>query len=382
MIYLDNAATTYPKPPAVRETVSKAFAQFGANPGRAGHDFSLKTAEMVWSCRETVAHFLGVSQAERVVFTVNCTAALNIVIHTLAQKGGHVIISDLEHNAVVRPLYAYAKQGRLIYDIAAVDPASAENTVRNFERLIRPNTLAIICTQASNVFGIAPPIQTIGRMAHQRGIWMIVDGAQGAGILPTNLTRDHIDVYCAPGHKGLYGPMGTGILCSQGTVPLVPLIYGGTGTQSIDRRQPDVLPEALESGTLNVAGIAGLQAGIRSVMRVGVENIARHEHAVVYSLYNALSTCDGVIVYNQWSEIQRGAPVLSFNVQNHHSEEIAARLNEYGIACRAGLHCAPLAHQKYQTLEQGTVRLSPSRYTTVQEMDFVEKVIKNIQKCG
>lgn len=378
MIYLDNAATTWPKPPSVRTAVTNAFLCYGANPGRAGHDVSLKTAEMVWSCRLAVAKLFGVSQPEHVVFTANCTASLNVVIHSLAKRGGHVILSDLEHNAVLRPLYAYAKQGDLIYDIAVTDPASAENTVRNFERLIRPTTTAIICTQASNVFGVAPPIRQIGEMAHRHGIWMVVDGAQGAGVIPTDLVQDHIDVYCAPGHKGLYGPMGTGILCTQGAFPLQPLLYGGTGTQSLERGQPAVLPESLESGTLNVPGIAGLYAGVQSVLQTGVETIARHEHAVLYPLYHALSRC-GITLYNHWKELEHGAPVLSFNVADLHSETVAAKLNEHHIACRAGLHCAPLAHRKYHTVRQGTVRIAPSRYTTAKEIEAVEKVIKNIQ---
>ena len=382
MIYLDNAATTYPKPPSVRDAVCQALTYYGANPGRAGHDFSLKTAEMVWSCRQLVANCFGVPKAENVVFTANCTASLNIVIRTLAKRGGHVIISDLEHNAVVRPLYAYAKQGCLIYDVATVDPSSAENTVHRFEQLIRPTTLAIICTQASNVFGVAPPIRHIGEMAHKHGVRMIVDGAQGAGILPTDMIHDHIDVYCAPGHKGLYGPMGTGILCTTGDWSLEPFVYGGTGTLSLDRNQPTDLPESLESGTLNVVGIAGLKAGVRSVLQVGIEKIADHERGVLYPLYRGLSACDGVQLYTRFEDIRNGAPVLSFNVRNRHSEEVAAILNDHGIACRAGLHCAPLAHRKYGTLEQGTVRLCPSRYTTANQMQFAEKVIANIQKDG
>ncbi len=382
MTYWDNAATTWPKPPSVRAAVANAFQHYGANPGRAGHDFSLQTAEMIWSCRTLAADLFGVPKAERVVFTSNCTDGLNIVIHSLAKRGGHVILSDMEHNAVLRPLYAYAKQGLLSYDIAVTDPASPENTVRHFERLIRPSTSAIICTQASNVFGNAMPIRAIGEMAHRYGIWVVVDGAQGAGLIPIHLVRDHVDVYCAPGHKGLYGPTGTGLICCQDHVVLEPLVYGGTGTKSLDRRQPTDWPEALESGTLNVIGIAGLRAGIQSVLQMGVENIAHHERTVLYPLYRVLSACEGITLYNRWQDIGIGAPVLSFNVNGLHSEETAALLNEHQIFCRAGLHCAPLAHRKYQTLESGTVRLSPSRYTTIQEAKFVEKVIKNIQKDG
>lgn len=380
MIYLDNAATTWPKPLSVRKSMAEALWQYGANPGRGGHDFGMRTAEQVFRCREIAAGMFGLDNPAHVIFTANCTMSLNVIIGSLAKRGGHVIISDLEHNAVLRTLHAYTKQYRLSYDIASIDLQDVENTVQSFERLIRPSTRAIICTQASNVFGVAPPIRQIGEMAHRHGLLMIVDGAQGAGIFRTDLVRDHIDFYCAPGHKGLYGPMGTGLLLCNSDFPLHPLCFGGTGTNSVDKNQPDQLPERIESGTLNVVGICGLCAGIESVLQKGVENIARYERELLRPLYQALSACEGVDLYSDWQDIACGAPVLSFNFKQRHSEEGAALLNRYQIACRAGLHCAPLAHQKYRTLDTGTIRLSPSKHTTPQEMKIVEKVIKKYAK--
>ena len=380
MIYLDNAATSWPKPPAVCVATVRAFSQYGANPGRGGHDMSIQTAERIFRCRETVSRMFGEEDPSNVVFTSGCTASLNTVIHDLATLGGHVIISDLEHNAVRRPVFAYAAKGDLSFDIAPVYPGDAERTVHAFETRIKPYTRAIICTQASNVFGVAPPIREIGDMAHRHGIQMVVDGAQGAGILPIDLHRDPIDYYAAPGHKGLYGPMGTGFLICHGERKPAPLMFGGTGTYSADPDQPDLLPEALESGTLNVPGICGLCAGIEWLLTVGVENVARYERQLLQSLYDALSACSDVRLYTTREQLTDGAPVLSFNFADRHSEEGAALLNQHHIACRAGLHCAPLAHQKYQTMETGTIRLSPSCHTTAKEIETVEKVIKKYAK--
>ena len=378
MIYLDNAATTWPKPPSVNKAVYRALIRFGGNPGRGGHRLSMQAAEAVYGCREALADFFGISDPARVFFTRNCTEGLNLFIHTIAQNGGHVVISDLEHNAVIRPLEEYRRLGRLSYDVAEVDPFSAENTLRSFSDKMRRDTVALICTQASNVFGIAPPLAEIAALAHRRGALICVDGAQGAGVLPTHLQDDGIDVYCAPGHKGLYGPMGVGFVLWNTTISPCPLIYGGTGTLSASAVQPVDLPEAVESGTVNVPGICGLCAGVESLAHEKRAAALAHEREWVHRFALEAARLPGVTVFDY---SVTGAPVLSFAVENLHSEIVAERLNEAEIAVRAGLHCAPAAHRKMHTEKSGTVRIAPSRYTSFHDLEPVLTSLKKISRA-
>ena len=269
MIYFDNAATTFPKPPAVVQAVREALVRYGANPGRSGHDLSMQTAQKIYECREKLAT-LFCCQSEQIVFTKNCTESVNIAIKGMLRPGDHLIISDLEHNAVYRVAEALRRAGLITYDVAAVT-ASDEQTVLNFERLIRPNTRMIACTHASNVFGFRLPVEKIGAMAHRRGLLMVVDAAQTAGLLTIDLSRMHIDYLCMPGHKGLYGPAGTGVLIINNSLLPQSLCQGGTGSLSMEPEMPDFLPDRLESGTtkseltlIAAAAIMGLSKSLKA----------------------------------------------------------------------------------------------------------------------
>lgn len=377
MIYLDNAATTYPKPPCVTAAVTRALQRLGGNPGRSGHPLSLAAAEAVWDCRESAAGFFGCPSPENVIFTMNCTMSINIVLKGLLSCGGRVLISDMEHNAVMRPLHALARKGFIKIDVAAVT-GDAEETVANFKRKITPETRAIVCIHASNVFGAAAPVRALGRTARLFGLPFVVDGAQSAGVLPLNMAEDAIDFLCLPGHKGLYGPMGTGLLLCSGRVPLAPLIEGGTGTQSLDYRQPDTLPERLESGTANVPGICGLRAGIEWVRAQGIDAIAAHEHRCLAPLRRALLSIPRVRLYTPPPRPGVDAPILSFSVDGVASEAIAERLHAAGVAVRAGYHCAPAAHRKFGSPEGGTVRLAPSAFTSFRAAQDASRILYNI----
>lgn len=365
MYYWDNAATTWPKPPQVRQAVGQALQRYGANPGRGGHKMAMSTAEQVFACRQEAADFFGLSDPSGVIFTLNCTMALNTVIQGALCHGGRAVISALEHNAVRRPLAALS--GRIPrYDIAAWS-YDEDELVENFRRAIRPDTRLMICTHASNVFGVTLPIKRLAALAHQYGLLFCVDAAQSAGVLPIDMEADDIDYLCVAAHKGLYGPMGTGLLLCREKNRIPPLVQGGTGSQSMLEQQPSDLPDRLESGTPNTPGICGVLAGLRFVRKQGRENIYRHELGLVQQLYDRLSEIPGMTLYTPRPEIYKSVPVLSVNVAGLPSEETARLLDAHGVAVRAGLHCAPLAHTRFDTLSQGTVRLAPSVYSTQEE---------------
>lgn len=378
MTYLDNAATTWPKPPMVRQAMQTALERYGANPGRGGHAMAMKTAEEVYTCRETAAELFGLDDPTRVIFTSNCTMSLNVVIKGILGGGGHAVVSDMEHNSVIRPLEALAERG-VTYSTAVVSDDDPAQTVENFRRCIRPDTRLILCTHASNVFGTVLPIGEIGRLAHRYGIPFAVDAAQSAGILPIHMQKDEIDFLCMPGHKGLYGPMGTGLLLCREERQLHTLMEGGTGSRSLQKQQPDELPDRFESGTVNVPGICGLHAGLRWLRRRGIDTVARHETAVMCRFYDLVRNAPAIRLYTPRPALHRSVPLLSLNVRGLSSEETAAMLGEQGIAVRAGLHCAPSAHAHAGTLPGGTVRVAPSAFTTVAD---VENAYKNLMKIS
>lgn len=378
-MYWDNAATTWPKPPSVCRAMADALERYGANPGRSGHRLSLETAGQVYACRESAAEFFGLNDPTGVVFTSNCTMALNLVIKGLLSNGGHAVISDMEHNSVVRPLEALSSRG-VRYDQAAVDEHHPAVTVERFRRCLRPDTKLILCTHASNVSGTVLPIREIGRLAARFGIPFAVDGAQSAGILPLHMERCGIDYLCVPGHKGLYGPMGTGMLLCRNRTRLHTLIEGGTGSQSLLTTQPEDLPDRLESGTVNVPGICGLAAGMRWLKERGREDVAQHEYDLVERLYTMLAQEPKICRYTPFPERGRWVPLLSINLRDRSSEEVAQLLDEQGVAVRAGLHCAPCAHRHLGTLSQGTVRLAPSAFTGREEVDFICKKLLKIAR--
>lgn len=369
MIYLDNSATSYPKPLGVRQAVHRALMEFGANPGRSGYGMCQRTTLAVYQVRQRGAEFFGAPGPECVSFQPSCTQALNLVLRGRLKPGDHVVVSDLEHNAVMRPLAALEKQG-ITHTVVPVVPGDNDATLDNFRKAFGPKTKLVVCTMASNVFGIRVPVERIAALAHQYGVKVCVDAAQGAGLVPIHLEESGIDYLCCAGHKSLYGPMGTGLLVLRDPEDsLMPLVAGGTGTQSRSFQMPQEPPERYESGTINVPGILGLGAGIEFVRRRGPESLCREELQKLRYLHGRLSRMEGVVLYTPAPEEPWFVPVLSFNVEGVPSETVGDYLAKGGIAVRCGLHCAPLAHEKMGTLETGTVRVSPSAFTRREDLD-------------
>ncbi len=340
---------------------------------------AMETAGQVYACREVAAQLFGLDDPSCVVFTANCTQSLNMVIKGLLSEGGHAVISDLEHNSVRRPLEALAHRGAT-YTAARVYEDDTERTVESFRRAVRSDTKLILCTHASNVFGTVLPIREIGKLAHRLGIPFAVDAAQSAGVRPIHMERDDIDYLCMPGHKGLYGPMGTGLLLCRDTRPLHTILEGGTGSVSLSAQQPEELPERLESGTVNVPGICGLHAGLCFVKQRGIEAIARHEQRCITQLYEGVAGCRSILLYTPHPAACNAVPLLSLNVSGLPAEKTAALLAEQGVAVRGGLHCAPLAHTHGGTLPGGTVRLAPSCFTGEGEIKKVCELLMKISR--
>lgn len=373
MVYLDNAATTGKKPQSVLNAVNTALREYCANPGRSGHAASMKTAAAVYNTREQTAEFFGATGAENVVFTLNCTHSINCVVKGLLRTGDHVVTSSLEHNAVMRPLY---KVGAAV-DIAAVSMTDDNITVSNFERLIRPDTRLVICTGASNVLGKTLPLAQIGALCKIRGVPFAVDGAQIAGVFPINMQNQGIDYLCIAPHKGLYAPMGIGVLICEKPIKNT-LIEGGTGTNSAELVQPDFLPERLESGTINVPGIMGLAAGLKYVKTLGTEKIYGHEMSLCETLYSELGKNPKIKLYAPKPTYGGWAPLVAFNVEGRTSGETARYLNSKGICVRAGLHCAPTAHRLMGTIENGAVRAAPATFNTAADIKALTSALKSI----
>lgn len=369
MIYLDNAATTFPKPSSVVRAAANACLAYGANPGRGGHKLSAKAGEEVYLCREKLALMFS-GEVERTVFTLNCTHSLNIAIKGVLKKGDHVITSSLEHNSVLRPLEFLRQNSVISYDVAKVEPQNEEITIRNFEKLITPRTKLIVCSYASNVFGTVLPVRELAKLCKKRGLLFAVDCAQSAGLFKIDMERDGIDIICAPGHKGLFGPMGTGVLMFSKNTEIKPLFQGGTGSLSLRKSQPELYPDALESGTLNLPGIAGLSAGLDFIRSVGGEEaIHQKEQHLVKRLKEELYSVKNITVFDDMHG-KVFAPTLSLSVDGMHSEQVAQMLDGKSIAVRSGYHCSYLAHTSRKTTETGTVRVSPGFFNSERDIEF------------
>lgn len=380
MIYFDQAATSFPKPKEVLDAVYDAMLFYGANPGRSGHQLSVETARKVYQVRESVANFFDAEGPEQVVFTQNCTHALNLAIHGLLKPGDHVILSDLEHNSVLRPVHTMAQQGMITYSIAKTVPEDPAGTIEAFRQQIHPNTKAIFCTHGSNAFGIRMPVEELAKLAHRYGLMILVDAAQTAGTLPIQLRRDGIDFLCTAGHKGLYGPSGTGLLVTPHGENLTPWMQGGTGSLSADYNQPAMMPDRLESGTLNTAGILGLGAGVDFLHTYGEGELYQEEIKLLQAIYEPLSQVKAVQFYTPMPQIGVSLPVLSLNLAGQHSEQTAKMLDQAGFAVRGGLQCAPLAHEKMGTLKQGTVRISVGAFNTLEQAEqLVKEMIRLVR---
>ena len=372
-IYFDNAATTFPKPQTVYDAAARAMRSAGGNPGRGGHMLARRAGDAVYHARETAAQMFG-AEPEHVVFTGNCTHALNLAIQGTLRQGDHVIISSLEHNSVARPAAALAERGIISYSVAPVF-ADDGATLDAFARLIRPQTKAVICTLVSNVTGQILPIGGIAALCRKHGLSLIADGAQACGVLPVTLA-DGINILCTAGHKGLFGLMGTGMLISDGTLSIAPLMQGGTGSLSNSLQMPDFLPDALEAGTVNVPGIASLDAGMQFVQRTGLPRILAHESALCEQVIDGLRRISGITVYRETGA--KYAPVVSFTHERIRAPELGSRLAERGICVRAGIHCSPLAHRTLGTQTDGTVRFAPSVMNHPQEAERFLRSIREI----
>lgn len=379
MIYLDNAATTFPKPQSVLRAVNEAISVYGANPGRGGHAMTLKAGRKLYEARQMLAEMFYCG-SERVIFCSNCTDALNSAIRGSLKKGDHVIISSLEHNSVLRPVHAMKNEGIITYDVFFVDPQSKEKTLSNLKALIKKNTAAVICTVVSNVFGTVLPIGEIGELLDSAGILFIVDGAQAAGSHVLDMSKQKIDILCIPGHKGLMGPMGTGVLLLNEKTELKPLKYGGTGSGSMSPDQPEFYPDRHESGTANLPGIAGLGAGVRFVRSKGIDAISYGESELISLLKEDLSVIKGVEAYSCMHSTVR-TNLLSFNIRGRHSEQVAELADKHGIALRAGYHCSYLAHKNYGTEKTGTVRASVGPFNTKKDVKNLAFYLNKIALC-
>lgn len=372
MIYLDNAATTFPKPPAVISEVTHCIISYCGNPGRGSHALALACAERIYECREALSAFWGLQAPERIIFCTNTTHALNLAIRGLVRPHSHVLLSELDHNATRRPIHALARERGVHYDVFPVLHRSTEEIVQGIKLRIRPETTAIVCTHASNVCSVTLPAAEIGALCRERGLFFILDAAQSAGHLPIDVSSMHVSALAAPAHKGLMGIQGAGVLAlGEGVTPF-PLLYGGSGVDSLSPDMPDAYPERLEAGTLPTPAIVGLSAGLAFLRERGIAEIAREAQELFLAARERLESLEGVHV------LARDAvgSVLSFVRDGYDATDVAAALAARGICVRAGLHCAPLAHRALGSPQGGAVRLSFGPFNTVADLDAVWRALQ------
>ena len=375
MIYFDNAATTLRKPRCVIEAVTEAMGSMG-NSGRGVHDGALSASRTIYDTRAALARLFGAEGPERIAFTANSTQALNMAIKGLLAPGDHVITTALEHNSVLRPLYELEDRGMEL----TILPADPLGNIRyeDFAKAIRPNTKAIVTTHGSNLTGNLLDLARIGSIARAHGLTYIVDASQTAGVFDIDVRRMSIDILCFTGHKGLLGPQGTGGLYVREGVELRPLLSGGSGVQTYLRSHPPQMPTALEAGTLNGHGIAGLGAAVKYLQETGLDTIRQKEQALMRSFYEAVREIPGIKVYGDFSSMDRCA-IVSLNVRDYDSGEVSDALSEsYGIATRPGAHCAPLMHRALGTVDQGAVRFSFSHFNTEEEIKIAVSALQEL----
>lgn len=375
MIYFDNAATTLQKPETVAKAVAEAITSLG-NAGRGAYDASLHSMRMVYETRELVNEFFNGDGPEQVAFMSNATEALNTAIYGMLQPGDHVITTAMEHNSVLRPLYLMEQQGVAL----TILPVEKDGMIssESFEAAIRPDTEAVVCTYASNVTGTALNLYRIGEACKRHGLHFIVDVSQAAGILPVDMQAMNIDALCFTGHKGLFGPQGTGGLCLRKGISIRPLKSGGSGIHSFDKEQPHFMPELLEAGTVNAHSIAGLKAGIEYIKQEGLEKLYTKEALLTKTFYEGVRRIEGVKVYGNFEQEKR-APLVALNIRDEDAGKVAEILwEDYGIATRAGAHCAPLMHEALGTTNQGVVRFSFSSFNTMEEIKAAIEAVKEL----
>lgn len=382
MIYLDNAATSFPKPDSVHISMLECMKNYCANPGRGGHHMSMESGRAVLLAREKICNFFNITNTFQLVFTKNATEALNIALKGFLNEGDHVITTCMEHNSVIRPLKTLERDHGITLSIIGgnefgeIDPC-------DIRKSINKNTSLIVSTLSSNVNGIIMPIEEIGRIAREAGITFLLDASQGAGSIHIDVEQQNIDMLAFPGHKGLMGPQGTGGLYVRENIKLKSLYEGGTGSNSESIFQPDFMPDFLESGTLNTPGIIGLFQGINHIIENGLENIRDHKYKLTNRLLEGLKEIGGVRIYSRF-EKEKNSGIAAINIKGFDSTEVSYILDrEFQIATRAGFHCAPIAHRTLGTSESGVVRLSPGFFNTLDDMDYVtNSIIKIFEKTN
>ncbi|WP_286152052.1 aminotransferase class V-fold PLP-dependent enzyme [Sporofaciens musculi] len=377
MIYLDNAATTMHKPQEVIEAVVAAMSSMG-NAGRGVNDASLSASRLIYNTREKLCKLVGGTDPRQVVFTCNSTESLNIALRGLLEPGDHVITTMLEHNSVLRPLYDLEANGT---SLTIVESDSKGNfDIEDIKSAVKPETKVIVCTNGSNLTGNYVDLQPIGEFARKKGILFVVDASQTAGVFPIDVEKMKIDVLCFTGHKGLLGPQGTGGMYVREGVKVRSLKAGGTGVQTYSKSQPVQMPTALEAGTLNGHGIAGLCAALDYIETYGMDKIRAREQELMWRFYEGVKDIENVTVYGDFSTKDRCA-IVTLNIGDYDSSEVSDELlTEYGISTRSGGHCAPLMHEALKTVEQGAVRFSFSHFNTDEEVDAAIKAVQELSK--
>lgn len=375
MIYFDNAATTIQKPKQVVEAVTQALCSMG-NAGRGAHNASMGASRMLFDTRKKLAELFGGNNPAQVVFTSNSTESLNMALKGLLNPWDHVITTQLEHNSVLRPLYELEDKGVELTILNS--DAKGRICYEDFEKEIKKNTKMIVCTHGSNLTGNLTDIRRVGEIARSHGLLFVVDASQTAGVFPIRVEEMKIDVLCFTGHKGLLGPQGTGGMYVREGVIIHPLKTGGSGVQTYSRTQPSQMPTALEAGTLNAHGLAGLDAALDYLKDTGIDVIRKKEQELMWYFYQKVLEIPGITVYGDFDSQER-CPMVSLNVKDYDSSEVSDFLfTEYGISTRPGAHCAPLMHQAMGTEKQGAVRFSFSHYNTIEEIDIAVQALKEL----
>ena len=375
MIYMDNAATTMQKPQQVIDAVAAAMCSMG-NAGRGAHAASLGAARTIYDAREKLACFFHAENPKQIAFTMNSTESLNIALKGVLNPGDHVITTMLEHNSVLRPLYELQEKGTEL-TILKSNPQGALD-YEDFEKAIKENTKAIVCTHGSNLTGNLVDVKRVGEIAKKHGVLFIVDASQTAGVFPIDVQEMGIDILCFTGHKGLLGPQGTGGIYVREGLTVRPLLCGGSGVQTYNKKHPSEMPTALEAGTLNGHGIAGLDAAVEYLMETGIDTIREREQDLMWRFYEGVKDIPGVKVYGDFSTRERCA-IVTLNIGDYDSSEVSDELlMTYGISTRAGGHCAPLMHEALGTVEQGAVRFSFSHYNTDEELNTAIQAVKEM----
>ena len=374
MIYFDNAATTLHKPQEVIDAVIKAMTSMG-NAGRGNTSASMEASHIIFDTRENLAKLFNIKDSSRIAFTCNSTEALNIAIKGSLTTGDHVITTMLEHNSVLRPLYEMENKG---VELSIIQADKLGNiSYDEIQSLIKNNTKSIVCTHGSNLTGNLVDIEKIGKICKEHNLLFIVDVSQTAGVFPIDVKKMNIDILCFTGHKSLLGPQGTGGIFVKEGIEVTPLKSGGTGILTYSKNQPSIMPTHLEAGTLNGHGIAGLNAGIEFINKIGMKKIREKEENLMWRFYNKVKELPHIKIYGDFSKKER-CPIVTLNIDNYDSGDITEELLNYGVATRAGGHCAPLMHEALGTIKQGAVRFSFGYFNTEEEVDEVIKIIKNI----